>query len=143
MVRLRPGTRHLSGNRHGGRDAVENELHHGVAPLEDLVLKRKRLARLPKIVFGPALPGETIGVEPGIEDRMVDIEQRVEVDEAGTDDRVAVVIGDIDITREPMPNVDDGIILIDHLAIAIDRMVVPGIADHKSSCSLCPHPLPP
>src|SRR5438046_1737125 len=94
VVGFAPGAIELGTDRHGGGDAVEEELGEGVAALEDFVLERECLLwSAVEVGFGPALAEEAVGIEPGVEDGVVDVGEGVEVDEAGADDCVAEIEG--------------------------------------------------
>jgi hypothetical protein len=123
----------LGRDRHRGRDAVDQQLGERVAAPERLVLAGEDVvAAVPEVLLRPLEAAGELGRLEGVDDGVVDVGQRVEVDEAGRDDRVAEVERPIDRPREAVADLEDPVVLLDDLAVPADDVVAVGVADHEA-----------
>ncbi len=89
---LGPGAVEEGGDRLGGGDPVQDQLHHGVVAAEILLVGRVDLARAAlEIAPGPDAAVQVVRLVVEAEHGGIEVEERVEVDEAGPDHGLAEI----------------------------------------------------
>ena len=88
------------------------------------------------------MPRSRSGRPPAVEDGVVDVGQRVQVDESRTDDRIAVITRHVGVPSVPVADEDDAVVRIHDLAMVEDDVVAVREPDHNLARDLAPM-LPP
>ena len=130
LRRLVPGAIEQRGDRQGGGDAVADQLRKGVTLLEGQFLRRIHLhgpgldiVARPDAALLPAgcvIEAENAGIEIG---------ERVEIDEARTDQRLAVIDATGDRAVVTVADEEDALTFEHHFAVFIEDVAAVAMAD--------------
>ncbi len=120
---LGPGAIGHRSDRHRRGDAVANEVSKGVAVFEDVLLGRVGLAGAnPQIVIRPDAPERALVTGIECEDGRVDVAERIEIDEARTNQGLAEIDRAIDRPLEAPAGMDDPVALEDDARLPMQHM---------------------
>ncbi|MNO99448.1 hypothetical protein D3C76_912180 [compost metagenome] len=132
------------GDRHGGGDAVADQLGEGIAVLEQLFLGAVALLRAgAQVVFRPHAAHLPLAAVVQREHGGVEIAEGVQIDEAGADQRMAVVDPLRHLAGKTAPDEEDAPAFEYHFAVAPEHMLAAIEANHEAGleADACSHSL--
>ncbi|MCY1299484.1 hypothetical protein D9M70_490120 [compost metagenome] len=133
VVGFRPFAVIHRGDRHGGGDAVADQLGEGVAVLEDFLVEAVALRRAAlQVLLRPHPAHEALIAVVQAEHGGVEVAEGVQVDEAGAEQGIAVVDPALHRAGKSPADEEDAAAFDHHLAVAPEHVARAVEADHAA-----------